>query len=116
MFDIIFSLQTKSNHNLLPFIIRHYFTRHDKGICPTCLPYFGKSIAFFIWNAIIVTLEHFVGNASIFQWIKSNMPKPVVTVLVLSTAMPIAHWFLHPYTKSSYLYDAEFAFPIIGTI
>jgi len=86
------------------------------GICPACLPYFGKSIAFFIWNAIMITLEHFVGNSSIFQWIKIKMPKPVVTVLVLSTAMPIAHWFLHPYTKGHYFNHAELLVPIIGII
>jgi len=85
------------------------------GVNYACLPNFGKSLAFFIWNATVVTLEHLVGNASIFQWIKSNMPRLVVSALVLSTAMPIAHWFLHPYTKEAYFLEhGEFSVPIIG--
>jgi len=43
------------------------------------------------------------------------MPKLVVSALVLSTAMPIAHWFLHPYTKEAYFFEhGEFSVPIIG--
>lgn len=83
------------------------------GICPTCPPNFGKQTVFFIWNAIIVTLEHFIGKAFIFQWIYTTMPKPVVGILVLFTAMPVAHWFLHAYTKTSLLDHSSAAFPIV---
>jgi len=80
-------------------------------ICDT--PDFGKQTAFFIWNAIIVTLEHFFGKAFIFQWIHNTMPKPVVGVLVVCTVMPITHWFLHPLTKNSLQEHSEFAFPMV---
>jgi len=83
------------------------------GACLECPRNFGKQTAFFIWNAFIVTLEHFLGNASIFQWIKNNVPKPVITALVLSTAMPVAHWFLHPYTNIQMFEHGEVIFPMV---
>lgn len=83
------------------------------GVCPECLPNFGKQTAFFIWNATTVTLEHFISKAFIFQWIHNTMPKPVVGILVLCTAMPVAHWFLHAYTKIALVENSEFAFPMV---
>jgi len=81
-------------------------------ICPNCPLDFGKQTAFFIWNAIVVSLEHIVGKHSVFQSMK-KLPKPVITVLVLSIAMPIAHWFLHGYTNSMLFEHGEFAFGIV---
>jgi hypothetical protein len=63
-------------------------------------PALGKNTAFMMWNAGIIVLESYIGGARVFVWIKNNLPKPIVTILVLCTAMPVAHWFLHPYTKS----------------
>lgn len=83
------------------------------GAFPDSPPNFGKQTAFFIWNAIIVTIEHFVWKAAIFQWIKNNMPKPVVATLVMFTAMPVAHWFLHFYTKNLVFEHGEIAFPMV---
>jgi hypothetical protein len=68
---------------------------------------------FFLWNAIIITLEYLFGDAWIFQKVKTTMPRRVVTMLVLSTAMPFAHWFTHPYSKSDFLVHGEIVFPMV---
>jgi len=77
------------------------------------LPPPGRQTAFFLWNAIILSLEHTIGHYHIFQWISQKLPRPVVTVLVISTVMPVAHWFLHPYTKVTFFEHADYGFPIL---
>jgi len=80
-------------------------------------PALGKNTAFMMWNAAIIILEALIGKARIFSWIKNNLPQPVVTTLVICTAMPIAHWFLHPYTKSDiFAVHGEVAMPMIKKI
>ena len=73
----------------------------------------GKQTAFFIWNALVIILESVVGQAFIFKWISLTMPKIVVVGLVLCTALPVAHWFLHCYFKSDLFVHGELAFPLI---
>lgn len=75
---------------------------------------FGKNTAFMMWNAAVIILEAVFGKAPIFAWIKTNLPKPLVTMMVICTAMPLAHWFLHPYTKSNlFVIDGQVAMPMI---
>jgi predicted permease len=74
---------------------------------------YGKNTVFMMWNAGVIVLETLIGNARIFSWIKNNLPKPLVTILVICTAMPVAHWFLHPYTKSTLFVHGELAVPMI---
>ena len=52
-------------------------------------------MAFFLWNAMMIFLE------SMFLPRNINMvPSFLKTFLTISTAMPVAHWFLHCYIKS----------------
>ena len=83
---------------------------------PYFRPALGKQTAFMMWNAGIIILEGIIGKAFIFTWIKNNMPKPVVTALVICTAMPVAHWFLHPYSKSDIFIHGNIALPMIKMI
>lgn len=77
---------------------------------------FGKNTAFMLWNAGIVTMEHFLGKNVIFQWIKRTFPRPVVTFMILCTALPIAHWFIHPYSKTGVFDDLSVGFPMVKVI
>lgn len=79
-------------------------------------PDLGKNTAFMMWNAGVIIIEALVGNARIFAYIKRSIPSFVVTILVLGTAMPAAHWFLHPYLKSGMFFQGELAFPMIKKI
>jgi len=73
----------------------------------------GWQLAFFLWNAGVVSLEHVVGHYSSFKWIATKLPRPIVTFLVIFTTMPIAHWFLHPLFKVTFFQHADYLFPIL---
>lgn len=76
-------------------------------------PAFGIQTKFMAWNALIICMEGFVHNYFIFQWMKRNVAAPILTFLVIGTAMPVAHWFLHPISKTKMLQQSEIAFPIL---
>eukprot|EP00586_Coscinodiscus_wailesii_P001647 CAMPEP_0172485318 /NCGR_PEP_ID=MMETSP1066-20121228/13326_1 /TAXON_ID=671091 /ORGANISM="Coscinodiscus wailesii, Strain CCMP2513" /LENGTH=61 /DNA_ID=CAMNT_0013250521 /DNA_START=1143 /DNA_END=1325 /DNA_ORIENTATION=+ len=59
-------------------------------------------MAFFMWNAIIVGAEQVVGKWWVFQRAGKILPQPLVTFLVLMTALPVTHWFTGDYVKSDY--------------
>lgn len=79
-------------------------------------PCYGKNTAFMMWNAMTITFE-----ALLRPLIRKVVPKSTIqkipTLLlscyVLSTAMPIAHWFIHPYTKCGLFEDFHVAIPMI---
>jgi len=77
---------------------------------------YGKNTAFFLWNAGIIILEFLVGGASIFQWMKGTLPKPLISFFIVCTGLPVAHWFIHPYSKTGFFDDIIIGFPIIREI
>mmetsp|Transcript_8947 Transcript_8947/g.10372 ORF Transcript_8947/g.10372 Transcript_8947/m.10372 type:complete len:154 (-) Transcript_8947:73-534(-) len=80
-------------------------------------PSLGKETAFMMWNAGLICIEVLIGHLTIFSWIKNHLPKPLVSILVICTAMPVAHWFLHPISKSDMLtVHGTMAFPMIKLI
>merc|ERR1712127_169139 len=89
------------------YILVAVFTREDK------LPSLGIQTLFFIWNAGVIAIETLIGKAYVFTWIKNNLHRYVVAFLVLSTAMPIAHWFLHPFSKTSFFTESQIAFVML---
>lgn len=94
-----------------------YFTfamhKEEEGSHALTKSALGKQSAFFLWNAVVIILESIVGRAYIFEWISQNMPKLIVVGLVLCTALPVAHWFLHCYFKTDLFVHGELALPII---
>jgi len=76
-------------------------------------PAHWKQTMFMMWNGMIIIVEYLVGGSLVFQWMKRTLPTPLVTALVLSTALPVAHWFIHPYTKGNLFQDFEVAFLLI---
>ncbi len=81
--------------------------------CESFQPRLGINTLFFLWNAMIIMAEYLLGDAWIFKKLKSVLPRPILTILVISTAMPVAHWFTHPYSKSDFLVHGETVFPMI---
>lgn len=79
-------------------------------------PAIGMQMKFMAWNAVIVSIENLIGHFVLFQWMKKNLAAPIITFLVISTTMPIAHWFIHPISKTKLFYQTEIAFPIICRI
>jgi len=76
-------------------------------------PRYGKHMAFFAWNAFVMTMEYFLAGNSILLWLGKKLPQPIKTMLVLMTVIPISHWFTHEYVNSGFLDDFSIAFPKI---
>lgn len=73
----------------------------------------GRHLLFFAWNGCLVLLDKLVSGLSLFQWVKTTLPKPVVTALVLLTVLPISHWFTDEYIRSGFFSDYSMGFPLI---
>merc|ERR1719330_1323387 len=120
VFKPVYSVSSKLMAVCATFLASGFFHEYVLiAINPSHLgfkPDLGKNTAFMMWNAVIVILEALVGHARLFQWIKNTVSAPILTILVLSTAMPVAHWFIHPYTKSHLFIHGTVAFPIIKII
>lgn len=69
-----------------------------------------------MWNAGVILLENLIGHLPIFAWIKKSLPSAIVTILVLCTAMPVAHWFLHAYTHTEMYTHGELSVPMIKVV
>lgn len=83
------------------------------GIALPYEPYYGRHLAFFAWNGFVVLLEHALSPLPVFQWMKANLPKRVISALVLLTVIPISHWFTDEYIRSGFYSDYSMGFPLI---
>ena len=57
------------------------------------VPRYGMHLYFFLWNGIVLILESIFYKHPIFQWMKTTLPRPLLTMTVLMTVLPIGHWF-----------------------
>jgi len=87
----------------------------DDGECsPICYtPGFGRNTLFFLWCAFFIGLEYAIGSAAVFQVLRNNLPLTVVSLMVVSLALPVAHWFTNDYVRSDFFIDCQTGFPII---
>lgn len=89
----------------------------ENGLCETCFyPTHGSPTLFFVWNAFVIILEYLIGGLWIFKWISRNVPKPIITLLVISTALPMTHWFTGDWVKGGYFKDYTIGLPLIVRI
>ena len=92
----------------------HDYERDERGQCQQCYqPSYGRNLLFFSINAIIMATEYFVGKWCVFRWISRTLPKPLVSILVVCTALPFAHLFTADYIKSDYFYHGQIGFPLL---
>jgi hypothetical protein len=77
------------------------------------VPYYGRHLAFFMWNGFVLLLEYLLSPLPLFQWAKTHLPQPVVTALTLLTVLPISHWFTDEYIRSGFLSDYTLGFPLL---
>ena len=75
-----------------------------------------KQMIFVGWNGVLILLEYIVGQWTLFQWIKKNFPQCIVTALVLSSALPLAHLFLGDWIRCGYFSAVSLAEPIVMCI
>ncbi len=90
---------------------------HDShGDCtpPSCFrPGYGRNTLFFVWNAMLIGLEYAIGSAAIFQMLKANLPTTVLSLLIASTGLPVAHWFTNDYVRTDFFNDGQIGWPMI---
>lgn len=66
----------------------------ETGYCADCysVPIY-KLTLFFLWNGMMMVLDKLLGELPPFTWISKYLPVPLVSTLVLFTAIPVSHWF-----------------------
>lgn len=76
-------------------------------------PNYGRQFTFFLWNGFVVLLEYVLAPLPLFQWMKSNLLKEAISLLVLLTVIPISHWFTDEYIRSGFYSDYTMGFPLV---
>jgi hypothetical protein len=74
---------------------------------------FGNQFLFFVWNGLLLVLEQLTRRTAIVAWISKNLPKPIITGLVLLTVLPVAHWFTDECRDTGFFTDYARGFPRI---
>ena len=92
-----------------------FYPDYDDGSCsPICYQVgYGRNILFFLWNAVLIGLEYAIGGATFFKLCSKHLPVTVVSILIVMTVMPAAHWFTNDYVRSDFMKDVQTGFPMI---
>lgn len=70
-------------------------------------PKYGASMAFFMWQALLIAVEFAVGPH--FKDFFIRIPAPVKTILTILAGACVAHWFTEPYVHSTFFLDGNAA-------
>lgn len=93
-------------------IFYHHYDKRDPetGVCQHCFaPTTLKLTAFFLWNGVVMLLEKPLGKLFPFAWISENMPAPIISTMVLMTALPVSHWYTGDWVVGGYFSDFAIA-------
>ena len=119
--------------------IIHEWSIHVMAFGAAYNPTFGKITGFFLWNGILVLLEHLIGGWRIFGMIKRVFPKPLITCMLVLCVLPIGtflfqlfyfldhflisicvftcsiagHWYCDEYRNIRYFFSMSIGFPVI---
>ena len=68
-------------------------------------PLYGLHLAFFLYNGVLILIEYALIGTILHKKVSEfSLPAPVLTAMVVGTALPIAHWFTEEYVKG-HVYD-----------
>lgn len=93
-------------------IFYHYRDQRDEkaGVCLDCFtPTPLKLTAFFAWCGLCMVLERPLGKLPPFTWFSQFLPVPILSTLVLLTALPVSHWYTGDWAMSGYFSDFALA-------
>lgn len=89
----------------------------SQGICTACFsPAYGYTLAFFIWQAVLIMGEIAFGRSKFFQTLGTSLPSTVRTVLVISLGLPLAHMFTEPYARSNFFQSGLQGVPTVQAL
>lgn len=74
---------------------------------------FGMHLSFFVWNAVVVILEHAYKDTPPIRWMAEHLPTAVRIPLVLLTVLPLAHLFTDVYVEIGFYSAFAVGFPRI---
>jgi hypothetical protein len=83
---------------------QHEHTRNADGQCLDCFaPTAAKLTAFFAWNGIVMLLERKLARH--FDTITKHLPVPLISSLVVMTALPVSHWYSGDWARGGCFQD-----------
>jgi len=62
----------------------------------------GTTLLFFSWQAFLVATESAVSHMPFFVSLSKALPDRVKTLLVITSGIPLAHWFCDSYVRSNF--------------
>ena len=74
-------------------------------------PTYGPAIAFFLFQAALISLEFWIGNH--LKVYMGLIPGPLATLAVLCIGGSCAHWFSDAYCHSTFFVDSRVAYPFV---
>ncbi|KAL7510199.1 hypothetical protein ACHAXN_008206 [Cyclotella atomus] len=69
--------------------------------------YIGSNSAFFLWNFKVIMFERLIVGSKFVKSIGNVMPRPLLTLTIIMSSLPVAHWFGNPYLNGGMLLDYE---------
>lgn len=96
------------------FYHRSASREEETGVCSDCYSHkMLKLTLFFVWNGTVMFLEKPLRKLPLFKWISKNLPVPIISTLVLATALPVGHWFTGDWVEGGFFADWAPAFALI---
>jgi len=78
----------------------------ETGVCHGCFaPTTLKLTAFFLWNGLVMLLEKPLSKVPPFTWFSKHLPLPILSTLVVLTALPVSHWYTGDWAVGGYFRD-----------
>jgi len=112
----VFTVAVRISDNVdVPIKLVVFYPDSEDGTCsPICYQVgYGRNTLFFIWNAILIGLEHAIGGNVLFKLFNKHLPATAISLMVASTALPMAHWFTNDYVRTDFFKDGQIGFPLI---
>lgn len=92
----------------------HHNEKDSSGDCTNCyIPLRGKNLAFFTWNGTIIIFETMLNDTWVIKWMAGKLPKPIISLLVVLTALPVGHWLTGDLIHGGYFHHFALGFPLI---
>ncbi|KAL3805867.1 hypothetical protein HJC23_007828 [Cyclotella cryptica] len=69
--------------------------------------FLGSNTAFFIWNFVVIMVERLLVRMKVVKSIGKTLPRPLSTLVIIMSSLPVAHWFGNPYLNGGFFQDYE---------
>lgn len=74
---------------------------------------YGMHLAFFAYNAAVFVIELLIRDTKALECVRKSLHPTAVSLLVVSSVLPVAHWFTDEYVNTGFYKDYSVGFPTI---